>query len=157
MIRDEVAELERVVADVQRYAPAFADRQPDILEARGLATLMHDHYTGLERIFAAVASEFDGGAPSSGQWHRQLLRQMTLDVPSVRPPVLDKATGERVDDYLRFRHRFRNLYGHRLDWRRMQPLLRDLPAVHAAVTADLQRFEAFLDSLSSGLERSEQQ
>lgn len=155
-IRDELTDLDRIAVDSSRYATAFAEKLPDDLECRGLAALLHDFYTGLERIFQAIADEIDGGVPGTGQWHRLLLRQMALDVEQVRPAVLEKSIAVRVEDYLRFRHLFRNLYGHRLDWERMRPLLGELAAAHSAVRANLQRFEAFLDTVIVELEHTDQ-
>lgn len=37
------------------------------------------------------AEELNGGVPRSEQWHRQLLLDMTLDLPSVRPAVVSRA------------------------------------------------------------------
>jgi hypothetical protein len=40
---------------------------------------------------------------------------MSLDVPDVRPPVLQTETAARLDEYRKFRHRIRNIYATNLD------------------------------------------
>jgi hypothetical protein len=43
-------------------------------------------------------------------WHRDLLEQMGQEISGVRPAVLSTESVERVDEFLAFRHRVRNLY-----------------------------------------------
>ena len=55
-----------------------------------------------------------------------------------------------LEEFLRFRHLFRNLYGFELEWSRVQSLLKALPAAWNAIEADLDRFLVFLDSVAVG-------
>lgn len=55
-----------------------------------------------------------------------------------------------LDEFLRFRHLFRNLYGFELEWSRVQSLLKALPTAWNAVEADIDRFLAFLDTAAVG-------
>lgn len=57
---------------------------------------------------------------------------MTLEIPDVRPAVIDAALAEELGDFLRFRHVFRNVYGSLLQAERMRPLEERLPDVLAA-------------------------
>ena len=61
--------------------------------------------------------------PESGNWHLDLLEQMTLDIPARRPPVIDTKLAGQLQEYLSFRHRFRNLYGFELEWGKMEGLV----------------------------------
>jgi HepT-like protein len=79
-----------------------------------------------------------------------LLSNMTLDLPAIRPPVLRVETAQALEEFLRFRHLFRNLYGFELEWPRLHRLLERLPEAWAAVDADLERFLAFLDAAAAG-------
>ena len=51
----------------------------------------------------------------------------------VRPPVLSDELAVRLDDLLRFRHVFRNLYVLDLDERRIRQLMDDLLELHSEV------------------------
>ncbi|MBI3183705.1 MAG: hypothetical protein HYZ28_16325 [Myxococcales bacterium] len=124
----------------------FATQEPPLRELRGIGDIVHDFYTGAERIFEKIAPELNGGVPAGHAWHRELLENMTLDLPSVRPPVLGRATAAALEEFLRFRHRFRNLYGFELEWRKLKPLVEAMPGVWALVRSDLERFLAFLDA-----------
>ena len=49
---------------------------------------------------------------------------MTLDIPEVRPAVIDRDLARTLGEYLRFRHVFRNVYGGVLEAERMSSLER---------------------------------
>ena len=67
-----------------------------------MALNLHSFYSALERVFELIALELDGGALGGESWHIELLRQMSLDVPDVRPPVLQPDTAVRLDEYRKF-------------------------------------------------------
>lgn len=118
------------------------------LEMRGRASILHDFYTGAERVFVRIAEELDGGIPRSEQWHRQLLTDMTLDIPHVRPPVISAELEARLLEFLRFRHLFRNLYGFVLDPQRIAALERGLAPCMSRFQSEV---HSFLDWLTEGL------
>ena len=65
---------------------------------------------------------------------------MTLDIPDVRPAVIDAALAEELGAFLRFRHVFRNVYGSLLQAERMRPLEERLPDVLAAFRRQVRAF-----------------
>jgi hypothetical protein len=110
-IRQDLSELERVVGRVERAAQARRERSEEQdLFLDSVALNLHDFYTGLERIFMHIASVVDQTLPTGTDWHRELLRQMTVEVPAVRPAVLSEEGSNAVDEFLRFRHVVRHFY-----------------------------------------------
>lgn len=142
--------LSRIVAEAVEALADFSDREPPLRELRGIGDIVHDFYTGIEQVFERLAPELNGGLPAGSAWHRELLSNMTLDLPGIRPPVIRVETAHALEEFLRFRHLFRNLYGFELDWPRLLRLLERLPETWAAVDADLERFLAFLDAATAG-------
>lgn len=65
--------------------------------------------------------------PVDEKWHRNLLLQMTLDIPDVRPALITKETADKLDEYRAFRHVFRNVYGFNLSAERIVGLLNKFP------------------------------
>lgn len=108
-IRDEVAAIGRAVDDM-REARAAAGDAPSRVVLWACGGTLHGFYTGLEKALEIVADSIDGGTPTGPDWHRRLLRQMTAERAGLRPAVLSTETAALLDDYLAFRHRFRNLY-----------------------------------------------
>ncbi|KYH33106.1 hypothetical protein [Neomoorella mulderi] len=78
--------------------------------------------------------------PADPEWHRQLLVQMTLDLPELRPHVIRKETAALLDEYRGFRHVFRNVYGFNLAAERLERLVQKLPETLVALRWDLQVF-----------------
>ena len=70
---------------------------------------------GLERVLHHIAAMVDGSVPAGREWHRDLLRQMGIALPQVRPEVLSAGTIKALDEYLRFRHVVRNVYAFEFD------------------------------------------
>jgi ribonuclease HepT-like protein len=148
-IRQDLAEVERVADRVERAIQAR--RQPaaesDLL-LDSAALNLHDFYTGLERIFLHIASGVDQSAPSGPDWHRELLRQMSVDAPGLRPAVLSSATAGAIDEYLRFRHVVRHVYAFQLEPERVERLAHRLRPTVRDVAADLGAFAAWLEGLA---------
>ncbi len=63
-------------------------------------------------------------------------------------------TAWKLEPFLGFRHVFRNVYGHRLDWTRMAPLMIAMPGVHRQFSAEIERFCRYLITLAERLEAS---
>ncbi len=89
---------------------------------RAKASIFHDFYTGVERIFVKLAQELNGGVPKTDQWHKELLFQMTLELEDVRPPVVSTDLFTQLEHFLRFRHLFRNVYGFDLSKEKLMEL-----------------------------------
>ena len=113
LVRRLAAEIESELAGLDELERELANapRQDDSYSLRARGSILHDFYGGVERIFVRIASELNGGVPRAEQWHRELLGNMTLEIPEVRPAVLDPALAGALGTYLRFRHVFRNACG----------------------------------------------
>ena len=143
LLRRLAAEIESELASLTQLEPelAGAPNPEDSYSLRARGSILHDFYTGIERIFMRIASELNGGVPQSPQWHQELIRNMALAIPEVRPAVIDADLAGRLSEHLRFRHVFRNIYGSVLDPARMQSLEEQMPAT---LTAFRQQIEAFI-------------
>jgi len=148
-IQTEIEEIERTQATIQRHWQSARSASVDQdAYLNSVALNLHSWYSGLERIFELIAIELDGGTLGGEAWHTELLRQMTLDLPEVRPPVIPKETADRLDEYRKFRHRIRNIYATSLDPARMQSLVMELPALWTQIRQDLSAFSEFLTALA---------
>ena len=148
-IRQVLAEIVEVVARVER---TMSRRQPETIEddvfLDAAALNLHAFYTGLERIFRQIAAEIDGSVPSGTDWHRILMKQMTTDLPGVRPAVLSAGTALSLDEFLRFRHVVRNGYALKLDPERVERLVARVPPAFATARIEILCFADVLDQLA---------
>ena len=134
-IESELESLDRL-----REQGTTAPRDDDTFTLRARGSILHDFYNGIERVFVRISEELDGGVPQGERWHRQLLKDMTLEIPGVRPAVIDANLENELGDYLGFRHVFRNVYGSVLEAERMRPLEERLPVVLEAFRTQVREF-----------------
>ncbi|MFQ6014650.1 MAG: hypothetical protein ACE5NP_04320 [Anaerolineae bacterium] len=147
-IRQELADLERVVARAERAIAAARQRPADQdLYLDSAALNLHDFYAGLERIFRHIATTVDGSLPTGRNWHRDLLQQMTIDLPNLRPPVLSAETIKALDEYLRFRHVVRNIYAFQFDPDRLEQLVKQARPAFTQTETELLAFTQFLEQV----------
>lgn len=115
-------------------------KKPSNYILRAAGSILHDFYTGIEKIFENIGKEVDRRIPLGEEWHSELLHQMTLDIKGLRPPVISPNTEKILREYLGFRHLFRKRYGFELDWQRMKRLLLKIPQVLSGLEKEIEIF-----------------
>jgi len=149
-IRQELQNLEQVVNRTEGAVDAARKRPEDqdfYLDSAALN--LHDFYAGLERVFRYIASHMEQSVPIGGEWHRELLRQMNVEVPGVRPTVLSAESVRALDEYLRFRHVVRNVYTFNFDLERIERLVSRIRDCFEGVQSDLLTFAGFVERLAT--------
>lgn len=145
-IRAELADIAQVVKR-SHYLMAKAIERDDNDYYDGIALNLHSFYTGIERILEDIAREIDGSIPTGPNWHRDLLVQMSMEVPSIRPLVLQRSARNRLDEYRGLRHVIRNVYTFNLQPARLRTLVEALSPCYALLVEDLMHFCEFLEAL----------
>jgi len=146
-VRESLAELERVVdRALLLYDKALKTGDDGYWD--GVALNLHGFYAGVERIFEDIARTVDSSVPDGSDWHRDLLLQMSAEVPTLRPPIITRNTRRCLEAYQGFRHVVRNVYAFNLRPVRLQELAAELTACFKAVSNDLGNFCIFLERLS---------
>lgn len=95
---------------------------PTDIELSALAAMMHSFYTGIENILKRVAVELDGYLPTGRSWHRELLDSMS-EPSNLRSHVLSAGLRHRLEEYLKFRHFFRQAYSFQFEWEKLSSLV----------------------------------
>lgn len=139
---EDVERAARLAADAWESAGRFPDQRGHFLNS--LALNLHSFYNGLERVFETIARRLDPAFPSGERWHRDLLEQMRQEIPGARPAVLSPESVDRLDEFLAFRHRVRNLYGFNLEAKRLRELLERLPKAWHNAREDIETFRSLL-------------
>ncbi len=138
-----ITEWANVRLAAQKAQAAYAEGGAYNVDAAALS--LHGFYNGTERLFEWIARQIDGALPQGSSWHRDLLQQMTLDIPGVRPPVIQEPTAKLLKEYLGFRHVVRSLYSWEMEPAKVKRLISLLPKTVEATQADLNAFGRFLD------------
>jgi archaellum component FlaC len=147
-ISDELSQIETIVSHVKRDWNEFV-RTGDDAYLKAVAYDLHGFYTGLEHIFESVADTIDDQVPEGGSWHKALLDQMGEEIEGVRPALLSNETRQLLDEFMRFRHRVRNIYSFNLIPERVKNLVEKLPGAYEKAKRDLSAFAQFLEQVSS--------
>lgn len=143
-IRQELGEISRVVTRTSEGWER-ARRSNDDYYLDSVALNLHGFYSGFERLFTQIAEVVEGDLPHGESWHQLLLRRMMTEVPMIRPAVISKETGAKLDDYRGFRHVVRNVYAYKFDPDKMEKLVYSVPDLFAQLKAELLAFAAFLE------------
>ena len=106
---------------------------------------MEDFYKGCERICKRVAVTLDNGLPQGERWHQVLLGWMGERGRKGRPVLFDGSLLLELDEYRRFRHRVRHIYGYELEAERVLTLAQGVIPV-------LEQVEAAVATLLHGCE-----
>lgn len=140
------AEMESELATMTSLGEELANapQGTDSYSLRARGSILHDFYNGVERVFLRIARELNGGVPRGEQWHRDLVDDMALEIPGVRPAVIDGGLANVLGEYLRFRHVFRNVYGGVLESQRMVSLEDRLPETLAAFRECVEGFARWM-------------
>ncbi|MCL4872197.1 MAG: hypothetical protein KJ063_24830 [Anaerolineae bacterium] len=148
-IQQELHDLESVVTRAERGIQATRQRPEDQdLYIDSVALNLHDFYAGLERIFQQIGSTVDGNIPSGHNWHQDLLQQMHMELPELRPSVLSAEAMQMLDEFLRFRHVVRNIYAFQFDPERITRLVSQMRPAWMQVQTELLAFASFLEQVA---------
>lgn len=94
-------------------------------------------YGVLENYFLRISKYFENNL-ADDRWHQALVEKMALDIPGLRPALIEDSMRLRqLKELVKFRHRLRNLYGEDLDPEKtkdVQAMVTDFfeafPAIH---------------------------
>jgi hypothetical protein len=148
-----IGRIEQTLDDVERVVNRAEKLMKQALRSGddgywdGVALNLHSFYAGLEQIFEDIARTIERSIPSGSNWHKDLLLQISAEVPHVRPPVIQTKTRHCLDEYRSFRHVVRNVYTFNLKSKRLHELVEQLRPCYDTVMADLVQFIDFLKEL----------
>ena len=142
-IRAEVPELAFLVERARQGWDRFKG-QNDTFYLDGVALNLHGFYSGLEKIFEKIAAMVDGNVPSAANWHQELLSQMSMEIPAVRPAVISPGMRDMLEDYRGFRHVVRNVYTYHLNPEKIELLITKIEPTLEKLTTELDVFATFL-------------
>ncbi len=75
-----------------------------------VAANLHGYYTALETLCERIARQLDENVPAGPTWHTELVAQMQVEVPGLRPRVIAAEVLDDLHELRKFRHFFRNAY-----------------------------------------------
>lgn len=138
-IEKELQNLEELTVELEKIKP-----ETEIIFKRSKGSILHDFYNCCERIFKKIALELNGRYEDSEKWHKSLLYKMTIPIEGVRPRVITDELAAMLDEFLAFRHVFRNIYGFELKGERIDYLAEKFDGVVEKFNGEIGDFLVFL-------------
>ncbi len=132
--------------EVRELLADWGQRSSDRAQLALAAVALHAWYTALETLLERVARTIDRTVPGGNRSHAELLSQMMVEIPGVRPAVLKRACESSLIALLSFRHFFRHAYAVELDPLRLEAELRRVDSIEPKISQSLAEFEAFLNA-----------
>lgn len=146
-IQDRInQELNKILQALQQLEIFLRElsNQSDVMYQNALinsiALNLHGVYTGIERIFEVIAKKIDQRFPTGDKWHRDLLEQMSVDIPRVRKAVITEETRLILDELRQFRHLVRSAYSCQLDEEKVLIIAHQIVNSYQTIINDIQLF-----------------
>lgn len=114
-IADDLRSIDRMKSEYDAYIHGVDLGNPSVYDKATIGYYLHNFYNACESIFRSIAVAFENQVDPI-TWHSSVLKRMKLDIPAVRPRVIDEELFRILDDFRAFRHVFRNAYSFELDW-----------------------------------------
>ena len=137
----------KILEDIRATEPDNSERKSH------LGYLLHNLYCALEDLWQEVARTFENRLEDPARYHRELLQRMHLEIPGIRPQVLNTASYQLLNELRGFRHIFRHAYDYELDEVRLHQLKARVMRGWTAVDADLANFGGFLQEVLESEEK----
>jgi len=112
-----------------------------------VAVNLHGYYTALETLLERVARLLDETTPQGPTWHVELIGQMQVEVPRLRPAVIDPIHVGDLHELRKFRHFFRNAYVLDLDPDQVRNHAERLTRLHPHLSRSIERLQRHLQSM----------
>ncbi len=125
-IEEELTNIDNLITHIHDIQNNNFEKE---IEKRLTASILDDFYLATERIFKTISRDIDNELPEGEEWHKKLLRSMTIELPETRPAVINKELFYQLEEYLRFRHLVRNIYGFQLEVSRFNHLIQDIDQI----------------------------
>jgi hypothetical protein len=142
------AELRGLLEGWQQATMDAASLRTTVIVA---AVNVHGWYTAMETAFERIARLLDETTPSGPARHAELVSQMAVAVPGLRPALLDTSVPIELAEVRKFRHFFRNAYVLNFDASRMYEQAERVLRLHEPVRAGLARLAAHVSTVLSAL------
>ncbi len=109
-----------------------------------------------EGMFRTIAENIDESVPAGGeQYAEQLIRQMTLEIPGVRPAVLRRETARLLGELMDFREFVYDTYTFAITEERLKKACAVLERAVDLLRADLNGFAEFADAIDDAIDLAE--
>lgn len=147
ILRSMVSEIDKEIDNLKEFKKEMKEikSEKSIVFKRSMGSILHDFYNCCERIFKKIAVDINGGYEDTEKWHKALLFKMTIPIKGIRPAVISEELAADLDEYLSFRHVFRNIYGFELKGERIGYLSKKFDKISDKFIREIEQFLIYLN------------
>jgi len=102
-----------------------------LIELAGVSTLLHNFYSGVEKILKDILTSQNVALPEGASWHKDLVQL------AVENKIILQETSQMLNPYLAFRHFFAHAYVIHFDAEQIEPLVQEVETVFKQFKKDL--------------------
>lgn len=129
--------IDQIYEEIQWRSKGY---ETNVERTESLAYQLHNLYCAFEDLMKIVANEFENRIQERSDWHIQLLRRMTEDIPTIRPALFSKENFLLLDELRAFRHWFRHAYSYRIEPEKLGIVLVKANKLKGEYRTDIQQF-----------------
>ena len=127
-------EFENIEKTFREFPPSRTCSSLSNIEIAGVGALLHNFYSGVEKILKDIVRSKGISLPDGATWHRDL-----IDL-AVKHHIILEGTAAGLTPYLAFRHFFVHGYVFLLDPEKLEPLLQEVDKVLNRLMSDLKKY-----------------
>ena len=124
-IQSEIVKIDDLMDAAKSLLDAFISGVYGFEKTTAIAWTLHCYYTGIEKILSLIYQDLQMKLEKSSDWHKTLLG-FAFEQNRTKGRLFKVELRSLLIDYLKFRHRVRNIYPHELLCHKMLHLVINL-------------------------------
>lgn len=140
-INNEMFQLHSMLDTYRPLLDRVQLADPTETELIALAGVLQLLYSGIDKTFRFIASEYDPGFRKGTFFDADVLERMVMPAPK-RSSVISRMLMEQLHPYMSFRQAFGSTYTYQLNWEKIKPLVYEVDEILMLVEAELCSFLA---------------
>ncbi|MCX7725761.1 MAG: hypothetical protein N2053_02805 [Chitinispirillaceae bacterium] len=138
-IKKEFELLYELIRKYQKLFDRIMRVEPTEIEKIALYGILQMYYSGIERIFLLIISNYDSGFKNAISNDAEILERVVMPSPS-RSPVISKFLMEQLQPYLAFRMAFFQSFCYEIEWGKIRNLVLEAEEILLVLEAEINFF-----------------
>jgi hypothetical protein len=139
-INYEISEIDKLLDEGKPLLDLLKLKEDsDFIEKIAGGSFLHSFYNGIEKSVILIYKKINEEIPNDFDWHKNLFEK-TFNPTKNYPAIFSNEFKTQLRNYLKFRHFFRHTYGHKIDPKKLKPLIYEVGPLWEKIKNDLINF-----------------
>jgi len=145
----EISEIDKLFEEGKPLLDLLKIKEnPDFIEKIAGGSFLHSVYNGIEKSIILIYKKISEEIPNDIDWHKKLFEKTFISSKNY-PAIFNNEYKTQLRNYMKFRHFFRHTYGHKIDLKKLKPLIFEVEPLWEKVKNDLNNFVKSLERNSN--------